>query len=180
MLTFPFQCCILPNFISSKSAESDGRSAAESNSGSGFPNTQASDFETNAVTNSGTSSLVGPGFGTSSSSVAGSGSETDGGEQNIGNAQDGVFLKDLVTELLMLKFYEKNNDLYQFHQVRGLYQAQWNIPYPDGFQAVHKGGSTVIFITVMFHCNEYHSGTSLIVDESLVHKGGSIVILIIY
>ena len=28
------------------------------------------------------------------------------------------FLHTLVSELLRLKFYEKNNDLYQFHQVR--------------------------------------------------------------
>ena len=29
------------------------------------------------------------------------------------------FLHTLVSELLRLKFYEKNNDLYQFHQVSG-------------------------------------------------------------
>ena len=28
------------------------------------------------------------------------------------------FLQQLKAELLRLKFYEKNNDLYQFHQVR--------------------------------------------------------------
>lgn len=28
------------------------------------------------------------------------------------------FIRSLISELLRLKFYEKNNDLYQFHQVR--------------------------------------------------------------
>ena len=47
-------------------------------------------------------------------------------EEEINSAVDGVstatapsFLSRLVTELLRLKFYEKNNDLYQFRQVSG-------------------------------------------------------------
>lgn len=71
----PFQCCVLPNFVSS-------------------PVTQSSN-KTTTVSQLGESHLVG---GT------------------VGVARE-TFLDTLKNELLRLKFYEKNNDLYQFHQV---------------------------------------------------------------
>lgn len=122
-MTSPFPCCVLPNFISSKhsaesdsrsspGAESDSRYSAESNSGLELPCARRS---INTVTKSETNSSTVDGLGTSSSPVAG---EMRHREQDIGDVEVGLFLKDLVTELLMLKFYEKNNDLYQFHQVR--------------------------------------------------------------
>lgn len=65
LLSTPFQCCCLPNFVS-----------------------------------------TGAGSGTSSNETLGTGIQGD------------HFLHGLVSELLKLKFYEKNNDLYQFRQVR--------------------------------------------------------------
>ena len=65
LLNTPFQCCCLPNFVST----------------------------------------VIPGSGT-------------GSDERLGTEfQEGDFLHKLVSELLKLKFYEKNNDLYQFRQV---------------------------------------------------------------
>ena len=71
----PFQCCVLPNFVSS-------------------PVTQPS-AQTAAVSQQLESHLVGGAMGVTRE----------------------TFLDKLKNELLRLKFYEKNNDLYQFHQV---------------------------------------------------------------
>lgn len=82
LLDSPFQCCVLPNFVSA--APPLGVGAAPDG-------------------------VVDPETGEDGVSACpgGSGMEASGDE----------FLRRLAVELLKLKFYEKNNDLYQFRQV---------------------------------------------------------------
>ena len=81
LLSDPFQCCVLPEFVS-----------------------DPSQFQRCP--------------GTEGVRQAAPEREEDGnGAEPVSTATAASFLSRLVTELLRLKFYEKNNDLYQFHQV---------------------------------------------------------------
>ena len=154
LLKSPFQCCTLQNFISSKSyPKTDSSSNAESNllescsRGAKLFATTNTEVNSN-VTNSGTNSSVISEFGSDLSSVADSESSVDQGEPSIRSDETGVFRKELESELLKLKFFEKNNDLYQFHQVRMLI---YNIlQYPPPFQCSPVSRHSIQFVVFFY------------------------------
>jgi hypothetical protein len=92
LLSVPFQCCILPDFISATSSVDEERQTG----GAASDDTPG---KVSAVQPEGVSVPVA------------------GVESRATSRKAELFLRQLVSELLKLKFYEKNNDLYQFHQV---------------------------------------------------------------
>lgn len=109
LLSTPFQCCVLPNFLSAAPSTDAGCLAGVTGAArsGAYQNGGLREKECRSV-----------GSGTEAPS------EEEGSEacKNGGSATETLsggdeFLRRLVLELLKLKFYEKNNDLYQFHQV---------------------------------------------------------------
>ena len=103
LLNAPFQCCVLPNFVSASPSTGSGCS-------DGVDASSAMD-----------SGITGLGACPSRTAAPSNGVDSGAGHNERPEAKatssGDIFLKDLVLELLKLKFYEKNNDLYQFHQV---------------------------------------------------------------
>ena len=63
------------------------------------------------------------------------------------------FLQQLKEELLRLKFYEKNNDLYQFHQVNGFVHVKCISIIIDQLRHVLTSFMYFLIEYNIHHCN---------------------------